>query len=428
MRKRRVRPVTLSLSKGDIPSCFDRLSTSGPLLALTLAALLAGCVKRTIVVESEPPGARVWVNEHRLEKPTPVEYPFITHGRYKIRVEKSGFQAVTAREMVRAPVYQWIPLDLIFDVLVPFTLQDKHVFKYRLTPAPSTEGALPATQEEVQSALKNLKDPSPHKRRAACLALARARDPATAPAVSEATGDPDPAVRRAALGALRGILGKHSLPGLIQALREDSEPEVRWQAATELEALKDTQAVTALIAALRDRHPIVRAGAAEALKGIPDAQAVPGLVRALRDKDTAARRAAAEGLGKIGDRAAVRPLTRVLSHHDFLTRRRAAKSLGQLGDPSAAIPLARTLDNWDPQLRRISSHALIQMGDRRAVPLLIRYLRSWKAATREEAAIVLGGLKDPRSLEPLRRAARKEPNERTHSAMQTALAALEGVQ
>ena len=363
-------------------------------LAMT-TGLLAGCVKRTIVVESDPPGARVWVNEQPLKKPTPVEYPFITHGRYKIRVEKSGFQPITARERVQAPIYQWIPIDLIFDVLVPFTLQDRHLFRYKLVPASTSEGALPATHEEVQSALKDLKDPNPQK-------------------------------RRAALNALRGVLRKEALSRLIQALREDPEPEVRWQAATELEALKDKQAVPALLNALRDRHPIVRAGAAEALKGIPDAQSVPALVRALRDKDTAARRAAAEGLGLIGDRAAVKPLTRVLFHHDFQTRRRAAKSLGRLGDPTAAIPLAHTLDNWDPQLRRISSQALIQMGDRRAVPLLVRYLRSWKAATREEAAIVLGGLKDSRALEPLRRAARKEPNERTHAAMVTALAAFEG--
>lgn len=396
-------------------------------MAAAAAGLLAGCVKRTIVVESNPPGARVWINEHLLEEATPAEYPFITHGRYKIRVEKSGFQPLTARERVRAPIYQWIPIDLIFDVLVPFELQDRHLFRYQLTPAAPSEGVLPSTEEAVRAALGELKDPDPRKRRAACLELARARDPATASAVLEATRDPEPTVRTAALGALRALLRKESLSRLTAALREDRQPEVRWQAAIEIEALKDAQGVPALIQALRDRHPLVRAGAAEALKGIPDAQAVQPLIRTLRDKDTAARRAAAEALGLIGDRAAVRPLTRVLFHHDFQTRRRAAKSLGQLGDPSASIPLARALDNWDPHLRRISSQILVQMGDTRSVPLLLRYLHSWKPATREEAAIVLGGLKDSRALKPLRRAALREPNERTRAAMQTALAALEAV-
>ncbi len=71
------------------------------------AVFLSGCVKRAIVIESTPTGADVWINEQRVGV-TPIEREFITHGRYKFRLKKSGFQMMEVREMVRAPIYQWI--------------------------------------------------------------------------------------------------------------------------------------------------------------------------------------------------------------------------------------------------------------------------------------------------------------------------------
>ncbi len=391
---------------------------------LTAFCLLpTGCVKRTILIESDPPGAKVWINEHPAGV-TPVKREFITHGRYKFRLRKSGFREVIAREMVRAPVYEWIPFDFISEILLPVRLDDKHRFLYKLIPEPPAARLQEETETDVQADLEALHDQDPEKRRAACFNLARRRDPSTADAVLAATRDPSPIVRKFAIQALRAIRGKEVLPRLIEVLARDPSPEVRWQAAVELEALKDKEAVPELIRALKDKDTLVRAGAAEALNGIPDPRALTPLISTLRDKDTTARRAAAEALGKLGDRSAVRPLMRALFHHDFQTRRRAATSLAKIGDPAACFALARSLDDWDPKLRRIAGDALIQMGDRRAVPMLIRYLRSWKPTTRQEAAIVLGGLKDPRAVEPLVRAFSREPNPVTSHAMLEALKSL----
>ncbi|MDO8729786.1 MAG: HEAT repeat domain-containing protein [Candidatus Omnitrophota bacterium] len=395
-----------------------------PLLTLMLAFSLTGCVKRTILIESEPAGAKVWINEHPAGT-TPVKYEFITHGRYNFRLRKSGFREVVAREKVPAPLYEWIPFDFFAEILLPVRLEDKHRFLYKLTPEAPSERLQEETPADVKADLEGLQDSDPEKRRAACFNLARRRDPSTAEAVLAATRDPAPIVRKTALQAFRAIRGKDSLPRLTEMLAQDPNPEVRWQAAAEIEALKGKQAIPDLIQALKDKDPLVRAGAAEALKGIsPDPQAARPLILALRDKDTTVRRAAAEALGKIGDRSAVRPLIRVLFHHDFQTRRRAAASLGQIGDPSAGFALARSLDNWDPKLRQIAGQVLIQMGDRRAVPMLIRYLRSWEATTRQESAIVLGGLKDERAVEPLVRAFHREPNPVTSHAMLEALQSL----
>ena len=393
------------------------------LLGLMVSIAVAGCVKRTIVVESDPPGASVWINERAVGK-TPVTYEFITHGRYRFRLEKTGFRPLVKREMIWAPVYEWIPIDFFAENLIPARLEDKHVFQYRLTSMPAEEKLLPEEGVDLQQALEDVKSPDPEKRRSACAAFARERDPKTAPQILEAAKDPVPKVRAIALAAWRGTQGPESMDLLLGSLRDDPSREVRWQAAVELEALKDRRAIPGLIAALKDRDPLVRTGAAEALKGMPDPQAIQSLIRALRDSDTSVRRAAAEGLGLIGDRAAVRPLTRVLFHHDFQTRRRAVRSLAQLRDPSSGPALVRTFTDWDPQIRRIATEALISFGDKRVIPILIRRLRGLKPWTREHAAQVLGGLKDPSAIEPLKQAFRKESDPPASTAMYEALVAI----
>lgn len=379
-----------------------------------------GCVKRAIVVESDPPGASVWINERSVGK-TPVEYEFITHGRYKFRLEKSGFQPLTARERVKAPPYQWIPIDFFAEHLLPARLDDRHVFRYHLNPISTEERLAAPTPADREKALADLTSPVAEKRRAACVALAEIRNPADVSAVLAATSDADPVVRAEALGSLRAIQGPPSLEKLTEALRSDADPNVRWRAAIELEALKDKKAVPALIQALKDRSALVRGGAAEALKGIPDPQALSPLMHSLRDSDTSVRRAATEGLGKIGDRQAVRPLTKVLFHHDVQTRRRAAESLAKLKDPSSATALVRTFTDWDPKVRRTATETLIAIGNTEVVPLLIRRLRGLKPWTREHAAQALGGLKDPRAIEPLKVALQREPYKTTRIAMEQAL-------
>jgi HEAT repeat protein len=394
------------------------------LLLILVPLLLSGCVKRTIVIESDPPGAKVWINEHPVDAPTPVEYEFITHGRYKFRLEKSGFREMTAREMVRAPIYQWIPLDFVAEYLLPIHFEDRHLFRYRLTPQPPEERLQVEKPEGFGVALQQLKDPDPRIRRSACIALALHRDRSTASAVLEATRDPIPTVRMAALEAFRAIEGEKSIQRLLEALRSDPDREVRWQAAAGLEALHSSEAVPHLIAALKDRDSLVRAGAAEALKGIPDPRAVHPLIQALRDRDTTVRRAATEGLGKIGDKAAVPALSRVLFYHDFQTRRRAAEALARIKDPASGPALVRTFTDWDPKVRQTATRALIEFGDERIVSTLIRRLRGLKTWTRGHAAEVLAALKDRRAVEPLKRAMVREPNPDTRAAMQQALVAL----
>jgi len=264
----------------------------------------AGCVKRAIIIDTLPSGASVWINGNPVGK-TPLEHEFITHGRYKFEMQKDGFRAETTREMIKAPITQWIPLDFVFEFLIPKQFYDVHRFYYELTPLPTQERLMKGTPNEAAHWIQTLNDPDPLVRRSAVVHLAQLREPNTIQSVEPALYDVNPQVRAVAVHAWRVLKQQDSLERLLRVLDTDDSPEVRWQAAVELEALGNPDAVPGLIAALKQKDELVRAGAAEALKGIVDRRSIESLVKALRDKNAVVRRAAAEALGDIGDRAAV---------------------------------------------------------------------------------------------------------------------------
>jgi HEAT repeat protein len=87
-------------------------------------------------------------------------------------------------------------------------------------------------------------------------------------------------------------------------------------------------AVPALIQALGDSDSAVRRAAAEALGDIGDPQAVPALIQALGDSDWDVRWAAAKALGKLGDPQAIPALIQALGDSDWDVRFAAAWALG----------------------------------------------------------------------------------------------------
>ncbi len=117
-----------------------RLSASGILAACLL--LCTGCtgrVVRTITVESQPPGAILWLNDNEVGR-TPVTVPFTWYGVYSIRMEKEGYVPLEVLERVAAPWYQWLLVDLPFETVVPGTRRDRHHFgPYELQPAKAAD-------------------------------------------------------------------------------------------------------------------------------------------------------------------------------------------------------------------------------------------------------------------------------------------------
>src|SRR5438045_3252646 len=67
----------------------------GILLLALSAALGAGCVRRTLAVRSDPPGALVYLNGVEVGR-TPVQRDFVWYGTYDVQVRKDGYDTIKA--------------------------------------------------------------------------------------------------------------------------------------------------------------------------------------------------------------------------------------------------------------------------------------------------------------------------------------------
>ena len=104
------------------------------LLALFLLSLAVGCnnVERTLVVNSDPPGALVYLNDQEVGR-TPMEKEFLWYGTYDVQVRKEGYETVRATPRVWAPIWQMPPFDLLAE-LSPFLLRDRRELSFEMEP------------------------------------------------------------------------------------------------------------------------------------------------------------------------------------------------------------------------------------------------------------------------------------------------------
>lgn len=119
------------------------------LVTVGLVAALTGCVERTIRVESDPPGARVFLNDEEIGV-TPAKTSFLWYGDYDVILRKDGFETLKTHHRIDPPWYQRPPFDLVAECLIATTIRDEHVFPtYKLTPATP-----PPVEEVIQRAVK----------------------------------------------------------------------------------------------------------------------------------------------------------------------------------------------------------------------------------------------------------------------------------
>ena len=109
---------------------------------MVLVGLLVttGCVRRSLTIRSEPPGALVYFNDQLIGE-SPVTYDFTWYGWHRIILRKQGYDRLDDHKELRAPLYLWIPLDLVMELL-PFPIRDARTWSYTLTPS-----AVPASPE-----------------------------------------------------------------------------------------------------------------------------------------------------------------------------------------------------------------------------------------------------------------------------------------
>jgi hypothetical protein len=100
--------------------------------ALSAAALAGGCVERTLQIQSEPPGALVYLNGEEAGR-TPMRRDFLWYGTYDVQLRKEGYVTKTEETRVWAPWWQIPPIDLLAEV-IPLPLRDTHSVNCRLRP------------------------------------------------------------------------------------------------------------------------------------------------------------------------------------------------------------------------------------------------------------------------------------------------------
>ena len=108
------------------------LRSRWPLLAVALLVVLqAGCVTRRFTIRSNPPGARVYVDDHDVGT-TPVSFSYQYYGTRKIRLVKAGYETLTVMQRMPAPWYQYFPLDFFSENVVPWELRDERTMEFDL--------------------------------------------------------------------------------------------------------------------------------------------------------------------------------------------------------------------------------------------------------------------------------------------------------
>jgi hypothetical protein len=97
------------------------------------AGLLAGCVERRFVINSDPQGAIVFENEQPLGA-APADNHFVYYGRYRFTLVKDGYETLVVDQNVPQPWYEFPGLDFISENLLPFTIRDRREFFYHMEP------------------------------------------------------------------------------------------------------------------------------------------------------------------------------------------------------------------------------------------------------------------------------------------------------
>src|SRR5689334_12153842 len=71
-------------------------------LLITAGFIASGCVRRTLSITSDPPGALLWLNGREVGR-TPVDVDFIYYGVYDVQLVKDGYEPLLSSGHADAP-------------------------------------------------------------------------------------------------------------------------------------------------------------------------------------------------------------------------------------------------------------------------------------------------------------------------------------
>ena len=125
-------------------------------LAALFVASLAGCVERRVSIETDPPGALVWINDVQVGR-SPVGVEIVDDGVYDLRLEKEGYEPLVTPATAKGPLWDAVPFDFFAEIL-PIDARRETRWVFTLTPRDDSEGALMGRAEALRGRMKGEAD------------------------------------------------------------------------------------------------------------------------------------------------------------------------------------------------------------------------------------------------------------------------------
>lgn len=124
-----------------------RVTLLGPCVLILLST---GCVDRRFVVETNVPGAQIYVDGTPIG-PSPADSWWEYAGDYQFTAVAPGYEPLVKKVKLKAKWYQYPPFDLVAEALWPFRIED--VRRVQLT----LEPVRPINQQELIGAADELR-------------------------------------------------------------------------------------------------------------------------------------------------------------------------------------------------------------------------------------------------------------------------------
>lgn len=190
----------------------------------------------------------------------------------------------------------------------------------------------------------------------------------------DALSDESWRVRRAAIKGVSQRAAPEAIAALVSLVVKNHHNPSLLNSALQVLTASEVDTLSPLLELLNDSDPDLRMQAALALGDKGSDCAIDGLMKTLSDEDTNVRYHAIEALGKLKASGAVGALVEIAESRDYFLGFAAIESLAKIGDARIAPAMVALLD--DEFLREPAITLLGQLGDDSAVAPLIALLNT----------------------------------------------------
>ena len=131
------------------------------ILICLLLVTATGCVRRTIRITTEPPGALVWLNHREIGR-TPVEADFTHYGTYDLMIKKDGYEPLIGAMPTGTRIRGTPGVDLVLEVL-PVHMHDLVEWHLEMVPRDEDHAALLQRASALRAEVEGISPPKDPK-------------------------------------------------------------------------------------------------------------------------------------------------------------------------------------------------------------------------------------------------------------------------